>query len=488
MGWDFLRWCRSEGLDLPIVMLTGHSRDEERQMAFRLGADRYLVKPIMPRTLRRVVDEVVQSGRDEWWSTTARRHRSPSVSQLLHDPTTEAGLLTLALESLREALSAGVVVDVFCIRLEPLVSPEVKLGWDEFDRLRRDFVRGLHVFVNATISPDAMVATTHPGANDFYVFTTGTSVDRDEAAIEAEAKRLLAELHDSRFGADEMNVVVGRAATRTLDYSPERLLYDAVREAADRAGRRESRLLHHLETKLRNAMQDGLLVTHFQPIVSLDTFRVCGYEALTRGPAGSEIESPDVIFRLARDGDLVWDLEQLCIGKLRPYLVDLLSRGRLFVNLEAQFLQLLDQRGTSALDVLADYASSIVLEVTERSAIRDFGRFRAILRKLKAKGFAIAIDDCGSGYASLEAIAELVPEYLKVGHGLFQGVVEDPVRRKLVSLVTEAAEAIGATTIAEAIETEEQLQLCRDLGITLGQGYMFARPAAWETIELYGRG
>lgn len=485
-GWEFVEWCRTQGLLLPIVMLTGHANEEERQRAFRAGADRYLVKPVLPQTLRRVVDEVVQIRRDEWWSASPRRGGAPSVSQLLHDPTTDVALLTLALESLREPLRSGSVIEVFCIRLEPLVSPGAKLGWEAFDRLRRDFVRGLHIFVNEAISVDAMVATTHPGANDFYIFNSGLPSGVDESTVEGAAHTLLNEI-STRPGGEELNVVVGVAATHKLPYSPERLLFDAVREAGDRAGRRESRLLHHLEHQLRRAIRDELLLTHFQPIVRLDNFEVCGYEALTRGPSGSEIESPEVIFRLARDGELVWDLEQLCIGNLRPYLSELLARGRLFVNLEAQFLQLLDQRGTSVLDVLSDYASSVVLEVTERSAIHDFPRFRKVLRGLKASGFAIAIDDCGSGYASLESIAELRPDYLKVGHGLFHGVVDDPVRRKLVELVVQAADAIGATTVAEAIETEEQLALCRELGIPLGQGYMFARPSLWETAAGYGR-
>jgi EAL domain-containing protein (putative c-di-GMP-specific phosphodiesterase class I) len=98
-------------------------------------------------------------------------------------------------------------------------------------------------------------------------------------------------------------------------------------------------------------------------------------------------------------------------------------------------------------------------------------------------GFKIAIDDCGSGYASLEAVAELQPDYLKVGHSLFRGVEHDPIRHRLVELVARAADTIGAKTIAEAIETEEQLQVCRDLGIQEAQGFLFAEPAPCDVIR-----
>ena len=80
-------------------------------------------------------------------------------------------------------------------------------------------------------------------------------------------------------------------------------------------------------------------------------------------------------------------------------------------------------------------------------------------------------------------MAELQPDYLKVGHSLFHGVERDPIRRRLVELVARCAETIGARTIAEAIESEEQLRVCRELGIDEGQGYLLAAPAAWEEIR-----
>jgi EAL domain-containing protein (putative c-di-GMP-specific phosphodiesterase class I) len=125
----------------------------------------------------------------------------------------------------------------------------------------------------------------------------------------------------------------------------------------------------------------------------------------------------------------------------------------------------------------------VVIEVTERSAIRDYPGFRRTLRDLKAMGFKIAIDDCGSGYATLEAVAELHPDYLKVGHSLFDGVERDRVRRSIVELVARTAEIIHATTIAEAIESEDQLQVCREIGIPMGQGFFLRRPGPWPLIR-----
>ena len=178
----------------------------------------------------------------------------------------------------------------------------------------------------------------------------------------------------------------------------------------------------------------------------------------------------------------MWDLEALCIENVKPWLNELCSRGHLFFNLESLFIQQLQHRGTDVFEPFFACNRQVVIEVTERSAIRDYRTFRRTLHDLKKIGFKIAIDDCGSGYATLEAIAELQPDYLKVGHSLFRDVATDRIRHRIVDLVVRCAETIGARTIAEAIETEEQLRVCRDLGITEGQGFLLARPAPWETF------
>ena len=200
---------------------------------------------------------------------------------------------------------------------------------------------------------------------------------------------------------------------------------------------------------------------------------------MSRGPAGSRIENPEIIFELARDLDLIWELEALCIQNLEPLLEDVCHRGLLFFNLESNFIQQLQSRGTRILEPLLCRESQVVIEVTERSAIRDYAMFRQTLQALKRMGFLIAVDDCGSGYATLEAVAELKPDYLKVGHSLLHNVANDPIRRNIVGLVAGCARSIDAITIAEAIETEEQRVVCTDLGIELGQGYFLATPAPW---------
>ncbi|HEY0788274.1 MAG TPA: EAL domain-containing protein, partial [Thermoanaerobaculia bacterium] len=406
-------------------------------------------------------------------------------NELLFDPTTRIASLALVFGQYRDLIARGEAISVFCIEIEPLFRLGERDSWESFDLIRREFARGLQVVLSGILGNDVVVAISHPGSNDFYCFSRNAAsapVQDLARVLEAEADRLLRHLEVDRSLTDEVAVFVGGTTCSMLANGSPSVLYNAVREAKDLAGRKETRYLHALGERLHRAIREHKIETHFQPIVDLATGRVVGHEALSRGPHGSDIEKPDVIFDLARDFRLVWDLQSLCIRNVEPILGDLCDSGLLFFNLEAGFILEMQQRGTEVLRPFLSCGDRVVLEVTERGAIRDFATFRRGLYELKEMGFLIAIDDCGSGYATLEAVAELKPNYLKVGHSLFNGVETDPVRRRIVELVARCADTIDAVAVAEAIETEEQLTVCRDLDIELGQGYIFARPAPWEAL------
>jgi EAL domain-containing protein (putative c-di-GMP-specific phosphodiesterase class I)/DNA-binding response OmpR family regulator len=488
-GWDMLDFLRRhpETETTPIVMLTGSSDTMDREKSLRKGADRYLIKPVRPETLRRVVNEMLSSRDDLWWSLNLREDQVKRLRELFYDATTDVPTLAVVVDELRRHIDDGATMQVFCLEIEPLFRLGERDHWQSFDAVRREFVRGLRVMVAPILGNDMVIATSHSGANDFYVFgrehdplKSQSQVARD---IERMARAALKAIRVAPDIIDEITIFAGGAVTQPQPVFAPRVLYNAVREAKDNAERRETRYYHTIREKLLRAIQERTIGTVFQPILNLVTREIVGYEALSRGPAGTEIESAEVIFEIARDFDLVWELETLCIENLKPWLSEVCSRGFLFFNLESHFIQQLQQRGTSVFESFFECQQQVVIEVTERSAIRDYRTFRNTLRDLQSMGFRIAIDDCGSGYATLEAIAELKPDYLKVGHSLFHGLESDPIRRQLVDLVARCADTIGAKTIAEAIETEEQLRVTKELGIGFGQGYLFAAPAPWDVIR-----
>jgi EAL domain-containing protein (putative c-di-GMP-specific phosphodiesterase class I)/DNA-binding response OmpR family regulator len=486
-GLDLVRHLRATERteQIPVVMLTASADTLNRAKSLRVGADRYLIKPVRGETLRRVVNEMMGERDDLWWAIHLPAEQVARVHELFFDTTTELPTLAVAVDDLRRLIEGGEQLQVFCLEIEPLFRLGERNQWEAFDRLRHEFVRGLHVMVSPLLGNDVKVATSHAGGNDFYCFArNGRGAQMQMTRnLERTARVALRTISAQLEIGDEVMIFAGGSTTQPNALFPPRILYNAVREAKDSAERRETRYYHSLREKLARAVHARTIRTVFQPLVNLHTRAVLGFEALSRGPAGSEIESPDVIFEIARDFDLIWELERLCIENVQPFLPDISRRGYLFFNLESHFIQQLQHRGTEVFDPFLKYRDSIVIEVTERSAIRDYRTFRHTLQNLKTMGFKIAIDDCGSGYASLEAVAELQPDYLKVGHSLFQGLEKDPIRTRIVELVARCAETVGAQTIAEAIETEEQLRICKELRIKEGQGYLFARPAPWDQIR-----
>jgi EAL domain-containing protein (putative c-di-GMP-specific phosphodiesterase class I)/DNA-binding response OmpR family regulator len=488
-GWEVLKYIRSrpETARTPVVMLCGSADTLDRLRSLVMGADHYLVKPVLPETLRRVIKESLATHDDIWSTMNLRSEQVNRLRELFFDATTEVPTLALVVDDLKKIVERNEVLQVFCLEIEPLFSVGERVQWEALDALRREFVRGLHVMIAPILGNDVMIATSHSGANDFYCFVRGgeklgdqTKVSRD---LERAARTVVRSTNVDPTIADEVTTFVGGAVTQPQELFAPRILYNAVREAKHNAERRETRYYSAMRERLVRAIRERSISTVFQPVIDLATRDVVGFEALSRGPAGTEIEKPEVMFELARDFDLVWDLESLCIENIHPMLAEICSRGYLFFNLESHFIQQLQQRGSDIFDSFFDCHQQVVIEVTERSAIRDYRTFRRTLHHLKAMGFKIAIDDCGSGYSSLEAVAELQPDYLKVGHSLFRGIEKDPIRRRLVDLVARAADTIGAKTIAEAVETEEQLQVCRDLRIQEAQGFLFAKPAPWEVIR-----
>jgi EAL domain-containing protein (putative c-di-GMP-specific phosphodiesterase class I)/DNA-binding response OmpR family regulator len=487
-GWDFLRAIRANEATagIPVVMLTGHSDTLSRERSLRYGADRFLVKPVSAETLRRVAGEMLATHDDMWWTMTLRSDQAARLRELFYDSTTEVPTMAVVVDDLRRMMDDGARLAVFCVEIEPLFRTDERDLWEGFDALRREFVRGLRVMAGPILGNEMIIGTSHSGANDFYCFArAAASMDIPAMARELEraAKKALKAAPVEASLREEVMIFAGGASTEAQPQFAPRILYNAVREAKDNAERRETRYYSAMRERLARVVHDRLVTTMFQPVVNLETRQVVGYEALSRGPAGSELENPEVMFELARDFDLVWDLEALCIENVVPWLQDVCARGFLFFNLESHFIQQIQYRGTDVFEPFFACNRQVVIEVTERSAIRDYPTFRRTLHDLKKIGFKIAIDDCGSGYATLEAIAELQPDYLKVGHSLFHNVERDPIRRRLVELVARCADTIGARTIAEAIETEEQLEVCRELGIHEGQGFLLAHPAPWEEFR-----
>ncbi|MCG2806640.1 MAG: EAL domain-containing protein, partial [Coriobacteriia bacterium] len=177
--------------------------------------------------------------------------------------------------------------------------------------------------------------------------------------------------------------------------------------------------------------------------------------------------------------DLVMRLERLCRKKAIEAGAKLPAGRLLFINIESEAVADPELREIMTTTLLAQSnitADRVVLEITERSAITDFCSFRSTLEYVRALGFQVAVDDAGAGYGSLQCLAEVHPEWLKIDLSLIRDVDTDEIRSQLVGSLASFAAKIGVGLIAEGIETRGELAKLRELGVRYGQGFLFTRP------------
>jgi PAS domain S-box-containing protein len=213
----------------------------------------------------------------------------------------------------------------------------------------------------------------------------------------------------------------------------------------------------------------------FQPIVDLRRDEIVGYEALTRFTDGSD---PEKVFAAAAVVGLGAELE---IATLEAALAASKALPRsAWLNLNASPELIL--AGEPLRRLLAGISRRLVLEVTEHAPIADYPAFRAAMDSLGPK-VEFAVDDTGTGFASLRHIVELRPAFVKLDRSLIAGLESDEARQAMIVGFCHFARMTGCRLIVEGIETDRELAVLRDLAIELGQGYLLGRPLPLEGMR-----
>ena len=130
--------------------------------------------------------------------------------------------------------------------------------------------------------------------------------------------------------------------------------------------------------------------------------------------------------------------------------------------------------------MLLDYGfkpDQIIFEITERTAILDYEHFNQSLNHYRQQGFGVAIDDAAAGYSSLQAIAELHPNYIKLDMSIVRNLDRNPIKQTILESLARLARGINSKVVAEGVETVEELAMLIKLDIDYAQGYYLARPA-----------
>lgn len=277
----------------------------------------------------------------------------------------------------------------------------------------------------------------------------------------------------------EILATIRRCAQGGTMFAPA-VAHDVVRQItrlsrraqADRADRdaRAARILA--------LCRPGVITPVFQPIRSLNGGGTVMIEALSRFPAEVEMDPGECFVEAARLGLGV----ELDVAAIEAALRALRGVGNddAAVSLNVLPETLVSPRLLAALGGFDP--GRLVLELTEHAEVSDYERARQAIAALRERGVRIAIDDAGSGFASLRHILDLTPDLIKLDIWLARGIGDDKPRRALATGLISFAREIDAQIVAEGIETESELKTLRELGAGLGQGFFLARPAPLEEL------
>lgn len=230
-----------------------------------------------------------------------------------------------------------------------------------------------------------------------------------------------------------------------------------------------------LDESLGRAL-NGMAIA-YQPIVSVHTRKLVAYEALMRSKEATLPSPPAVLAaaeKLGRLHELGRSVRKLVAEQIRRAVP---AEHAFFVNLHAADLAdpLLYEEHAD----LAPHAEHIVLEITERASLETISDVESRLASLRERGFRIAVDDLGSGYAGLNYFARISPDIVKIDMGLIRNVDQHAVRQRVVASMCTLASDLGILAVAEGIETEAELQCVTELGANLVQGYLTGKPAPY---------
>ncbi len=472
----------------------GHLEVEHRMVA-RDGSERWVM------TRGAAVHDATGRAMRIAGSMTDITARKLAEQQLLHDAFHD-GLTGLANRALFvDRLGVAVAglprrrdshFAVLFLDLDRFKTVNDSLGHAAGDELLNTLARRLERFVR----PGDTVARL--GGDEFAILLTGAAEAGDAILVANRVHEILTEPFAVRGHQVWLTTSIGIALSATGDSSPEGILRDAdiAMYRAKAAGRARSEVfdrdmhssvlrLLKLESDLRRGVERGEFLMHYQPIVSLATGRIVGFEGLVRWqhPERGLVRPAQFIAVAEETGIIVplgwWVLEESCrqtrlwqeeFPSDPPLGISVNVSGRLFLQTDviARIMEILERTNLAP--------ESLRLEITE-SVVMDHGdRVMENLRQLRTLGVKLGIDDFGTGYSSLGYLQRFQYDDVKIDQSFVSNLVEGPEATTIVESILSLASGLGIGVIAEGVETAEQVRRLRSLHCPHGQGYWFARP------------
>ena len=238
---------------------------------------------------------------------------------------------------------------------------------------------------------------------------------------------------------------------------------------------------------LERIRESGAIRVEFQPIVKVrpDHVELYAVEALARGPRGTSVERPEVLFEYARRKGVESDIDLICITEAFEAYSLLPTRPLLSINVHGATLASVDHFSDRILSAAKAYGiapDNLMFEVLEYRAPWAIETFLSTLDLLRDAGVRIAVDDLGVGASNYQMIVDCHPDVLKIDRHVVNGCSGDRWRRAVLESIATLGRSCGATPIAEGVETAADLQMLLDVGIDTVQGWLYARSMPPEEL------
>jgi PAS domain S-box-containing protein len=493
--------------------LTGHGEPMEYRIRHKDGSWRTLESTASPiRNAKGQTDKLVIVNRD---ITDRKRAEELLAHNAFHDGLTNLPNRALFLDRLQHALTLSkrhanykfavllIDIDEFKIVNDSLGHPAgdellIKIGQRLKEAVRRaDTVsrpRG-NGPVDKPVNDDTLARL---GGDEFTILLDDI---RDPIEAVRVAERVQAELA-TPFVVNQQEIVISASIGIAASTSPHTQAEDLLRDAdiamyrAKRAGKARCEVsdtaMHEaavkrlrLETDLRKAFEQGEFRVFYQPIVSLQTGKITGFEALTRWQRPEGIVPPIAFIAVAEEIGLIIpmnrQLRREACQQLQSWQSEFPATPPLTMSVNItpkEFAQpdLASEIGKTLAEIGFD-PGCLQLEIIETIAMGDAEKSGQVLAQLKALGVRLSIDDFGTGYSSLSRLRRIPVDTLKIDRAFIMNMDSDPESHEIVRVIIMLAHNLGLKVVAEGTETEEHIRLLKQLNCEMAQGYSYSRPA-----------
>lgn len=393
------------------------------------------------------------------------------------------------IEKIKEILTLNSSLSLLYVDCSKITKIEQVFGKKIYGGVLREIKGAVSGMKGKEIMPEDIVATDNIDGSEFLIFLSKKPEGKDFSAegFDATCKKVSGCLNSAIFPITfpylqtKPKISVGYSI---ILHNPlikeERLINKLIEDAKLMAGYREFKRLVQTKETLQELLIKENISTFFQPVVNLNTFEIIGYEAFSRGPEHTEYRSPSVLFDAAAETGLLFELDRLCRKKALLNARSLSPRYKLFINCLPSAIhdpEFKDEYLKAFIKEVAINPANIILEVTEREAVENFDSFKKTVTYYSDTGFAVAVDNTGPGFSSLEMVVELKPQFIKLAMTVIRDIDKNILKQELVRAISSLSEKINSIIIAEGIETQEELKVLQDIGIPYGQGFLFAHPA-----------